>query len=86
MQLEVAKKIAEVGQSLGFDMEARSYSGRGMMGTQTYAVTADRVQDVMRAACEAVRELTHEEEYTGDIIEAVGKYRADNLGHGVVIY
>ena len=67
-----AERIESAAQELGLDVTVHpTYSGRGMYGAQTWAVSGD-LEDVVDAMAEAgVR---------------VSGHRRDQLGRGIVIY
>lgn len=71
MTKEQAEKIEEAGEELGFEVEARLYSGRFMYGEETWSVVGD-LDDVTEAVFEAGFKMR--------------EFRRDSLGLRVVIY
>lgn len=85
MKLETAQKIVE---AAGDDYEEgegvslyEDYSGRGMYGKMTAAVTGD-LSAIIAAIAMAAYEAGCDEEGPLDL----GRVRVDDLGRGVVVY
>ncbi len=65
------------------------YSGRGMYGTQTYAVSFDSESDFRTSALSAAFALGEQAETDDDVydhLEALKLLRMDSMGLGIVVY
>lgn len=75
MKQEHADLIAEAADMIGTEVEARSYSGRGMYGQDTAAVVGD-VSNIIGCVAQAMADLVEERE----ACEANGRHeRLDEL-------
>lgn len=90
MKAESARAIVEAASVMGgMDVGMRpDYSGRGMYGSQTAAITCDSLGDFIKCVAYAGSMLEQEEnELTvDDFVEDVGNVRIDQFGHGHVFY
>lgn len=89
------KEIAELLVDTGYGLEIyEEYSGRGMYGKTTTAVTCDNVSQFMESVGEAFMDMIYEaagdDDYNTEKAEELAKVlynlQQDNLGMGVVIY
>lgn len=100
MKQEHADLIAEAAEMIGLDVEARSYSGRGMYGDETAAIVGD-VGDVMACVAQAMADLVEEREANEhydrdeendslvdpeDFVADMMKIRTDSMGFSTVLY
>ncbi len=88
MQKEFAEALAETGW-----VELReSYSGRGMYGNATAAVTFDSLKDLFSAIAEVAYSHGYDEAseelktHTWDIITCARKINLDSMGLGQIAY
>jgi hypothetical protein len=83
MTTDVADEIVRAGEARGLDISLRlDYSGRGMDGKQTAAVSCGSTAEFLVAACRAVR---HSEDPDA-LLEAMESLRYDALGKGMIFY
>ena len=85
MDLNIARLIVEAGDE---DMTLiEDYSGRGMFGDDTAAISCHGVGPLLAAVAIAVDQLDDESEADGEeIADAVRSIRSDQLGLGMVWY
>ncbi len=90
MRVETAKLIVEAGRADGIDVRlSEGYSGRGMFGKTTAAVTADSQSDLLRAVARATLKLhaaANCDQEVESFLEEMGGLRKDAMGLGVVYY
>jgi hypothetical protein len=88
MKLETAKRIEQAADESGFDgVVARGdYSGRGMYGSTTAAVTGSQ-QAIVAAIAVAAYHLGQEgPDDAEDFLEDVGRLRWDSMGRDAIAY
>lgn len=85
MKRETAELLANTAANNGIGLTARhDYSGRGMMGSKTSAVSFDRIAVLLRVAVLAGHSMER-----GDLerfAEEIGSITMDNSGRGIVAY
>jgi hypothetical protein len=85
MQKKTAVALRNAAEELGVDIEVdKDYSGRGMFGDTTYAVTVSGVASLATLIAVAVRSMnsaSHE-----DFVEDMQNLRSDNMGRDLVYY
>lgn len=89
MEKRSMELLVEAGKDLGLEINGReAYSGRGMYGRTTAAVTAENASEVMAAIAQATRGLAQleKDEEIDEFIEDLRGLRADSMGLGVVLY
>jgi hypothetical protein len=92
MKLEHAERIVKAAADSGHELHLlKDYSGRGMFGKTTAAVTGEQGHVVHAIACAAV-EMAHsssgsaDEDRIDDFLRAVGRLSWDEMGHDVIAY
>lgn len=100
MKAETAAALKNAADQLGKECEILpTYSGRGMYGKTTHALSVDRIMDVAAFAAQAVAthyELTRDDadetaapynpDAAQELIEDLSDLRTDNLELGFVVY
>jgi hypothetical protein len=85
MQKKTAVALRNAAEELGVDIEVdKDYSGRGMFGDTTYAVTVSGVASLATLIAVAGRSMdsaNHE-----DFVEDMQNLRSDNMGRDLVYY
>ena len=85
MQKKTAVALRNAAEELGVDIEVdKDYSGRGMYGDTTYAVTVSGVASLaslIAVAGRSVDSASHE-----DFVEDMQNLRSDNMGREYVYY
>jgi hypothetical protein len=85
MQKKTAVALRNAAEELGVDIEVdKDYSGRGMFGDTTYAVTVSGVASLATLIAVAGRSMnsaSHE-----DFVEDMQNLRSDNMGRDLVYY
>ena len=85
MQKKTAVALRNAAEELGVDIEVdNDYSGRGMFGDTTYAVTVSGVASLATLIAVAGRSMnsaSHE-----DFVEDMQNLRSDNMGRDLVYY
>lgn len=79
MKKEAAEVITQYGGEIYED-----YSGRGMFGSKTDAVTFDSEREFMNAIAEVM--VSDDEDERELVAEAIRNIRSDSLGLGVIYY
>ncbi len=86
MKTEVAKRLAELADSMGFEFSFREdYSGRGMYGRTTAGITVTSLQDFAKFLYEAA-EYIHQDQQEGFLPERIGSFSVDNMGYDYILY
>lgn len=86
MKLELAKFLEE--HTVGFEEEVtviEGYSGRGMYGATTTAVSVSSLEALVRIIYSLSKEISEQVE-NGNLDIDIGSLRTDNLGHDIVVY
>lgn len=86
MKLELAKFLEE--HTEGFEEEIKvieGYSGRGMCGAETTAVSVSSLMVLVRIIYSLSKEISEQVE-NGVLDIDIGSLRSDNLGHDIVVY
>lgn len=95
MRLSTAQALLAAADALGVEGVAllEGYSGRGMYGRQTVALTANRVMDLMPLVAQATLELSGGTqggrplpEALAPFLEDVSDLAHDSMGRGVVVW
>jgi hypothetical protein len=97
MRKAVAKAIVDAGQDIGLEVELyEGYSGRGMYGDSTDAVTFDNWSDFVQSVAAAAIRLSEDHDETAEksddnidpdmFVHDLGAIRTDNMGRGVIVY
>lgn len=75
------KEIAEIIAEQDPDLEARTYSGRGMFGEETHGIVYDNLGDVLDAIISASIN------YHDLMVDAsLSNIRTDNMGLSMIMY
>lgn len=84
MQKKTAVALRNAAEELGVDIEMdKDYSGRGMFGDTTYAVTLSGIASLATLIAVAARDLETGHE---DFVEDMQNLRSDNMGREYVYY
>ena len=86
MELYLAEKIAENSYD---EVEVREdYSGRGMYGETTAALTAESLSSIIVGMVRAAVELADSEDDASveELVDFAEGMRTDNMGLGIVVY
>jgi hypothetical protein len=87
MRLSTADALERAAFDCGVEVQAReSYSGRGMFGERTAAVTFDRWADLLVAAAAAALAADDDSKENEDLVEELSRLRFDQMGLGHVAY
>ena len=90
MDLNIAKDIVKAGQSADIDIELYDgcYSGRGMMGVETYAIVVPYIDQFYKAVMECCFRFGRSDDRSeyNILMEAVDKINSDTLGRSTIIY
>lgn len=82
MREEIAERLGDEGGEVRDD-----YSGRGMNGKTTHAVTFDSAWDYERALVRAAYELgVRGSDDVEGVLSGLDSLRTDNMGLGIVVY
>ena len=97
MRIEIARAIADAAAEIGVEIELRAnYSGRGMMGRTTAALTYNGLSDLLGAVATASANVTsglvgHSDRVPDitngyDFVEGLAGLRTDNMGRDTIVY
>lgn len=87
MNLTTARVLVEAGYDIGVDVALyEGYSGRGMFGKVTDAVTVSNLADFAAVAAKAGINLERSREDETEFLEDLQKLRQDSLGRSIIIY
>jgi hypothetical protein len=90
MQQAQAEFLAGALEFAGFDAEASTYSGRGMYGEETHAVTGDfALEDVLQAVMGYLVDILDPSAGSDtSVIPDIRNVpiRTDSMGRGIVVY
>lgn len=86
MKLNTAKKLVELAEDHGYDMELHeNYSGRGMYGRETAGITMPCFGDFASFLFNAAHDLARMQQ-EGEIEEELGSLSQDSMGLDVIVY
>lgn len=84
MDAEIARKLYQAAGNCGADVELdEEYSGRGMSGRTTFALTADYT-DLMKCVATVAHAIDDQGQAT--LIDELDSLRTDNMGRRIVFY
>lgn len=81
---DLLEKMSTRWAEQGMRMDVRSYSGRGMFGEECLAAVIDDLPRFMQDLVEMAMAL--DQKSKDSVVDALGKYRQDQMGHGLVVY
>lgn len=85
MKSDIADQIVMAAGHLGFDFQSRPYSGRGMAGAETTAISISSDNEFAAFAA-AVGQAAIDAIDPAELIRAVKRVRTDSLGKEMIVY
>lgn len=83
MQLQTAKRLRNAARRLGIEASVREgYSGRGMYGRTTAALTLARIGELAACAAAARVPRAEREEFALEL----SRLSQDSMGFGIIVY
>lgn len=92
MKESIAKKLAEIAEEFGNEIEIRTdYSGRSMYRETTTGIVVNDETHFYLAVAQLCYDLgnNHEDENNlnfEDVLDTLSRLRKDNMGLGIIIY